>query len=73
MAAAGAVGVGGSTGAETAVETGGSGGRASASFMWTSSFSGVLRPDGGAGGAAVRRVGLGGSAGFPAASCADAL
>lgn len=44
----------------------------SASCIWVSSFSGVLRPDV-AGGRPGLTTGFGGRAGFPAASCADTL
>lgn len=45
----------------------------SASCILASSFSGVLRPDVGGGAVAGLMTGLGGKAGFPADSCADAL
>lgn len=44
----------------------------SASSIWDSSFSGVLRPDAVGGGPGLR-TGLGSKAGFPADSCADTL
>lgn len=44
----------------------------SASSIWDSSFSGVLRPDVAGGGPGLR-TGFGSKAGFPADSCADAL
>lgn len=44
----------------------------SASCIWVSSFSGVLRPDAAGGGPGLT-TGFGRRAGFPAASCADTL
>lgn len=44
----------------------------SRSWIWASSFSGVLRPDVVGGGPGLR-TGFGSKAGFPADSCADTL